>query len=78
MQEKYILTVVSQTIKAVQQTLPPSQSATGKVTFRLVELKAVGTWGTAGYPVSLHWTAYPGADLPSVGTQIAITVECAL
>lgn len=53
------------------KTRPPMY--TGK-SQEVLEIKADGTWGEFGYPVSLHFTADPGHPVTPLG-KIKITIE---
>ncbi len=50
---------------------PPMYSGKAQ---EVLEIKAEGTWGEFGYPVSLHFTADPGHPVTPMG-KIKITIE---
>ena len=76
MKEKIRLRIISETIKPYGQNRAVALGCENTDGFGdTVEVKAVGTWGTAQYPVSLHFTAYPGCGLPPIGDHLLVTVE---
>ena len=50
---------------------PPMYSGKAQ---EVLDIKADGTWGEFGYPISLHFTAYPGHPVIPMG-KIKITIE---